>query len=197
MKRPCKVVSIYKYAFRSYLGSSKRLMLDPATYPSTQLYQAISDLWQWSLHDPPCLRTHTNAFAEFSEAELISTTRHQTNQPTSPKPTAHVSLEFHKRNVEGTVSLPIPEPENTCLASRPALEDSEETKGAHTQSTHMELWAPAIEPGTSVAFSGCLSIQVISPRPAVPFSLSTLYAPIASTRSVCPKSILSDGSPKE
>lgn len=136
MKRPCKAVSIYKYAFRSCLGSSKRLMLDPATYPSTQLFQAISDLWQWSLHDPPCLRTHTNAFAEFSEAELISTTRHQTNQPTSRKPTDHVSIEFHKRNVEGTVSLPIPRPENTCLASRPALEDSVRRNKRRTHTKH-------------------------------------------------------------
>ena len=96
-----------------------------------------------------------------------------------------------------------------CLFPSPTLEisaslqgqhwrtQSEETKGTYTQSTHMELWAPVIKPGTSVAFSGCLRVQVISPRPAVPFSLFTLYAPIASTTTVCPKSISSDGSPKE
>lgn len=112
----------------------------------------------------------------------------------SPKPTTCDRTELHS---SGTAFLPIPCPGNTCLASRPALEDSEETKGTPTQSTHMELWAPVIRPGTSVAFWGWLCVQAIRPRPAVPFSFFTLYAPIASTTTFFSNNDLSDGSPKE
>lgn len=96
----------------------------------------------------------------------------------------------------GLLFFPSPALEIICLASRSARENSEETKGTGTQSTHMELWAPVIRSGTSVAFWGCLHVQVIRPKPAVPFSLFTFYAPIASTTTVCPNNILSDGSPK-
>lgn len=111
----------------------------------------------------------------------------------SPKPCTWDTTDLHS---SGIAFLPIPCPGNISLASRPALEDSEETKGTLTQSTHMELWAPVIRPGTSVAFWGCLHVQVIRPRPAVPFSFFTLYAPIASTTTVCPNNDLSNGSSK-
>lgn len=53
----------------------------------------------------------------------------------------------------------------------------------------MEPWPSVIKPGTSVSFSGCLHVQIISRRPAVPFLLFTLYAPIAFTITAFPKII--------
>lgn len=117
---------------------------------------------------------------------------------TPPKLTTHCSNQPHRGGAEGSRLLSTPQPGNTCLASRPARRIRWEwTKGTHTQSTHMELRAPVIKPGTSASFSGCLRVQIIRLRPAVPFSLFTLYAPIASATVAFPKSISSGWSPKE
>lgn len=107
---------------------------------------------------------------------------------TPPKLTTRCSNQPHRRGAEGSRSLSIPQCGNTCLASRPARRIRWEwTKGTHTQSTHMELRAPVIKPGTSASFSGCLRVQIIRLRPAVPFSLFTLYAPIASATVAFPE----------
>lgn len=189
MNRPCKAGVIYKNASVSYPVNSKRnwhLILLPILPLNYFRQSGISN------------SDHCKTFCGWivcrffwKQSSLACKTPNQLT--VSLKPTTCDTTELHS---SGNAFLPIPCPGNTSLASRPALEDSEETKGTVTQSTHMELWASVIRPGTSVAFWGSLHVQVIRPRPAVPFSFFTRYAPIASTTTVCPNNDLSDGSPK-
>lgn len=86
----------------------EELTLDSPTYPSTQLFQAIRDLQQWSLQDVPRLRTQRIVCRIFWKQSSLA---HKTpNQLTaSPKPTTRVTTELHS---SGTAFLPIPCPGN-------------------------------------------------------------------------------------
>lgn len=178
-KRPCKAVPIY--IFISYLGSSRGwhsilLPIPPLNY-FRQLVISDSD---------HCMilptKEHTLHLCRVFWMQS-SLAPQALKQPTNLPQTHHSCFNRAPQEKCGRDCVSSHPPPWKYLSPFKAGTGGlgQNKQKAHTHKAHIWSSAPVIKPGASVAFSGCLRVQVISPRPAVPFSLFTLYAPIAST----------------
>jgi len=84
--------------------------------------------------------------------------------------------------MEGTVSLPIPHPGNTCLASRPALEDKQKV---YTHKAH--IWSSGLQSSSLghlwLSQDACAFKQLVqgqlSPSCSSPFMFPLLLLPLS------------------
>lgn len=91
------------------------------------------------------------------------------------------------------MSPPIPHPGNTCLTSRPALENLVRRNKRHTDTKH--TYAALVSSHQAWDICGFLRMPVCSSNLSKASCLLHIYAHTASTTTGCPNSISSDGSP--